>query len=119
MKLLDRIRLAVDKDSTRPDRAVLDLHGPDHAYRSAHPIQTLLRQADSLEGLTDRLRRLGEAEWVRGVLVRVGRFEGDLATAHTIGHSLARLSGRKRVVGYLPQVSMRSLLVTAGLDEVL
>jgi len=119
MKLLDRFRLAVDKDSTRPDWVVLDLHGPYHAYRSADPIQTLLRQADSLEGLTDRLRRLGEAEWVRGVLVRVGRFEGDLATAHTIGHSLARLSGRKRVVGYLPQVSMRSLLVTAGLDEVL
>lgn len=119
----EKLRLAVGRSAgagadTPPDWVVLDLHGSYPAHAPAGSLQTLLRREESLESLTERLERLAAADWVRGVLVRVGELHAGLATAHSIGSALGRLAADKRVVGYVPQVSMRSLLVTAQLAEV-
>ncbi|WP_345217105.1 S49 family peptidase [Georgenia halophila] len=118
MGILEKLRLAVDNDSTAPDWVVLDLHGSYPAYQAADPVQSLLRRGESLEGLTGRLEKLAGTDWVRGVLVRVGKLDAGLTTAHAIGRAVGRLAESKRVVGYVPQVNMRTLLVTASLTEV-
>ena len=96
---------------------VVDVHGgyPTHALA---PAQALLQRTESFEGLLARVERRARASWVEGVLVRVGPLTAGLATAHAIGRALGRLADAKRVVGYLPQVDMRSLLATARLAEV-
>ncbi|TRW47325.1 S49 family peptidase [Georgenia yuyongxinii] len=119
-RLPERLRLALSPDhadGAGPDWVVLDLHGGYPTHRTA-PLQAMLQRTESFEALADRLDRIGKASWVRGVLVRVGGLTVGLATAHALGALLGRLAGKKRVVGYLPQVSMRSLLVTAALEEV-
>lgn len=99
------------------DWVVLDVHGsyPLHAHA---PGLALLQRTESFESLAARLERLGQLDWVEGVLVRVSQLTAGFATAQAIGRALGRLAERKRVVGYLPQVDMRSLLVTARLAEV-
>ncbi|MFC7404149.1 S49 family peptidase [Georgenia alba] len=118
MGLLEKVRLAVDKDSAGPDWVILDLHGEYPTYRSTDPVQAVVRRGESFEGLVERLEKLADAEWLRGVVVRVGDLKTGLATSRRIGLALGRLAARKRVIGYLPQVSMRSLLTTATLAEV-
>lgn len=114
------LRLAVGRDSsaTAPDWVVLDLHGSYPAHRSADPVQAVLHRSESLEGLTARLERIADADWVAGVLVRVTGLTAGLATSDAIGRALGRLDADKRVVVYLPQVSMRTLLVGARVREV-
>ncbi len=121
--LPEKLRLAVGRSAgaradAPPDWVVLDLHGSYPAHAAAGSLQALLRREESFESLTERLERLAATDWVRGVLVRVGELHAGLATAHAIGSALGRLAADKRVVGYVPQVSMRSLLVTAQLAEV-
>ncbi|PFG39448.1 signal peptide peptidase A [Georgenia soli] len=119
--LPEKLRLTLARGSTgdgAPDWVVLDLHGSYPTYRRSAPVQELLQRTESFEALTARLDRLAKADWVRGVLVRVGDLKVGLATAHAIGLALGRLARKKRVVGYVPQVSMRSLLATAPLTEV-
>ena len=118
-RLTEKLRLARDHENVtdEPDWVVLDLRGTYPAHRS-DPMQALLQRGESLEGLTARLDKIGKASWVAGVLVRVSDLHAGLATAHAIGQALARLARRKRVVGYVPQVTMRTLLVTASLTEV-
>ncbi|MFC4554729.1 S49 family peptidase [Georgenia faecalis] len=121
MSLLPRkLRLAVGRDteSAAPDWVIVDLHGHYPAYRSSDPLQSLMARGETLEGLTERLDRLAGLDWVSGVLVRIGELKVGLATAHALGLALGRLAERTRVVAYLPQVSMRTLLVTAPLTEV-
>lgn len=96
---------------------LLDVHGSYPAFAHA-PAQALLQRGESLESLVARAEQLGAVPWVEGVLVRVSQLTAGLATAQAIGRALGRLADRKRVVGYLPQVDLRSLLVTARLDEV-
>lgn len=119
--LREKFRLAFGHPvSTRddPDWVVLDLRGsyPTHAPGGA--LAAMLQRDETFEQLTDRLDRLAGARWLTGVLVRVGELTVGLATARAIGAALGRLAGHTRVVGYLPQVSMRSLLVTARLEEI-
>jgi protease IV len=119
--LTEKLRLTLgrgDSHDGAPDWVILDLHGTYRAHRTSSPVQELLQRTESLESLTARLDKLAKAEWVRGVLVRVGELKVGLATAHAIGLALGRLAEKKRVVGYVPQVSMRSLLATAPLAEV-
>lgn len=96
---------------------LVDVHGTYPPFAQA-PAQALLQRSESLESLVARLESLGRLSWVEGVLVRVSQLTAGLATALAIGRALGRLAERKRVVGYLPQVDMRSLLVTARLAEV-
>ncbi|UNX55092.1 S49 family peptidase [Georgenia sp. TF02-10] len=120
MRLPEKLRLAVGRDGddhAAPDWVVLDLEGSYPTHRTAGP-QALLQRLESFEALTARLERLGRAPWVRGVLVRATGLTAGLATAHAIGQALGRLAERTRVVVYLPQVSMRSLLVAAEVAEV-
>src|SRR5690625_360151 len=119
--LPEKLRLAVGRHSDRdaaPDWVVLDLHGSYPTHAPAGAVQALLQRDESFESLAERLERLAAADWLHGVLVRVGELAVGLATARSIGAALGRLAASKRVVGYVPQVSMRSLLVTAQLTEV-
>ncbi|HLS49433.1 MAG TPA: S49 family peptidase [Actinomycetaceae bacterium] len=99
------------------DWVVLDVHGSYPTYESAG-LQGLLRREESFESFTARLTKLADAPWLTGVLVRVGEVNLGPATAYAIGRALARLAERKRVVAYLPRVSMRTLLLTAPLADV-
>ncbi|MFH5821098.1 S49 family peptidase [Georgenia sp. AZ-5] len=115
------IRLALGRDSHDgggPDWVVVDLHGSYPTHRSAAALQTMLQRTETFESLAARLERLREAGWVSGVLVRVTGLTAGLATARAIGGLLGRLAERRRVVAYLPEVTMRSLLVTTALTEV-
>src|SRR5690625_2735390 len=116
----DIVRLAVGRDGSpgrQPDWMVLDLHGsyPTHASGGA---LSMLRREESFEQFTGRLERLAQLPWLTGVLVRVGDLKAGLATSRALGTALGRLAKKVRVVGYVPQVSMRSLLVTAELAEI-
>ncbi|GAA4288801.1 S49 family peptidase [Georgenia daeguensis] len=119
--LPEKLRLSLARGSAgdgAPDWVVLDLHGHYPTHRSNAPVQDLLQRTESFEALTARLEKISRAAWVRGVLVRLGDLKAGLATAHAIGLALGRLAERKRVVGYVPQVTMRTLLATATLTEV-
>ncbi|WP_413450296.1 S49 family peptidase [Georgenia phoenicis] len=117
----EKLRLALGREAgtdAAPDWVVLDLHGPYPVHAPAGGLQALVQRDETFEGLTERLERLAAADWLRGVLVRVGDLPVGLSTARALGAALGRLAERTRVVGYTPQVSMRSLLVTAGLSEI-
>lgn len=105
---------AVDGSATW---VILDLHG---AYPTHHPhdFTALLQRSESFQALSARLEQLARADSISGVLVRVVDLSAGPATCKTIGRALGRLQGSKRVVVYLPQVNMRSLLVAAGVTEV-
>ena len=120
-RLPEVVRLALGRESPDgggPDWVVVDLHGDYPTHRSAGTLQAVLQRTETFEGLAARLDRIGKASWVKGVLVRVTGLTAGLATAHAINALLGDLAGRKRVVGYLPVVSMRSLLATSALTEV-
>lgn len=120
-EIIEKLRAAIGRTpdaAGEPDWVIVDLQGAYPAYPPQMPLQALLRLGATLEGLTERLDRIGKAGWVRGVLVRVGALTADLATADAVGRALGRLAERKRVVAYLPDVSMTTLLVTARLREV-
>lgn len=97
--------------------AILDLSGTYPTYH-ANDLSTLLQRTESFQAFTDRLDQLGKTESINGVLVRVVELTAGLATSAAIGRALGRLARSKRVVVYLPQVNMRSLLVAAGAPEV-
>ena len=97
--------------------AILDLSGRYPTYH-ANDLSTLLRRTESFQAFADRLDQLGKTESISGVLVRVVELTAGLATSAAIGRALGRLARSKRVVVYLPQVNMRSLLVAAGAPEV-
>lgn len=118
----DILRFAVGRPASTgadPDWVVLDLRGSYPTHAGGSPLTAMLQREETFEQFTERLERLAEATWLSGVLVRVGELKAGLVTARALGAALGRLASRTRVVGYLPQVSMRSLLVTAELQEVL
>ncbi|MBD8062234.1 signal peptide peptidase SppA [Oceanitalea stevensii] len=117
----EKLRLAVSRTraaGSAPDWVVLDLHGSYPTHAPAGAAAALLQRDDTFEALTERLDRLAKADWLTGVLVRVGELKVGLSTARALGAALGRLAARKHVVGYVPQVSMRTLLVTARASEV-
>lgn len=119
--LTEKLRLAAGRHSpagSAPDWVVVDLHGSYPSHHATAPVQTLLQREETFEALTARLERLAKVDWISGVLIRVGELKVGLATAHAIGLALGRLAQHTRVMGYVPQISMSSLLATAPLTEV-
>lgn len=113
-----RARLGKDAHSGAASWAIVDLYG---AYPTHQPndISALLQRTESFQGLTDRLEQLSRADSISAVLVRVVGLSAGLATSAAIGRAVGRLAAGKRVVVYLPQVDMRSLLVAADAKEVM
>ncbi|QGF25155.1 peptidase [Raineyella fluvialis] len=113
------LRAAVGRDAGDDASAwaVVDLHG---AYPTRHgrQLEALLGRSETLESLTDRLDTLARLDSLQGVLVRVINLTAGLVTCEAIAHALGRLQEHRRVVVYLPQVGMRSLLVASGVREV-
>ena len=116
------LRLAMGRDPQHEGDpatwAIIDLHG---AYPTRHglaAVQSVVGRTESIESLGERLDKLAEMDTVKAVLVRVVGLTAGLATSEAIGRLLGRLQQHKRVVVYLPQVNMRSLLVSAEVREV-
>ncbi|NLI17193.1 MAG: peptidase [Actinomycetales bacterium] len=101
-----------------PHWAIIDLHGSYPTHHAHDLLESLLERTESFQSLTERLEQLARLDDVTGVLVRVVNLTAGLATCAAIGRALGRLQAKTRVVVYLPQVSMRSLLVAAGVREV-
>lgn len=114
---LVRTALGRGPDEDTASWAIVDLQG---AYPAHHPrdLTALLQRSESLAALTERLELIARTPSVSAVLVRVIDLTAGLATCDAIGRLLGRLQQRRRVVVYLPQVSMRSLLVAARVTEV-
>ncbi|MDR6219429.1 signal peptide peptidase SppA [Deinococcus soli (ex Cha et al. 2016)] len=102
---------------TRPTWVVLDLSGPYPERQPTNPVAGLLSRTESLEALAARIEKLRGASWLHGVLVRFGEFTAAPATAHAIRGLLADLQREKRVVAYLPQLNMLSLIAASGAGE--
>ena len=103
---------------TRPTWVVLDVTGDYPERQPTQPLATLLNKAETVEALAARAAKLAEADWLHGVLVRVSEFTAAPATAHAIREILRRLSETKRTVAYLPQLTMTSLIVASGAQEI-
>ncbi|GAA5532946.1 S49 family peptidase [Deinococcus aluminii] len=103
---------------THPTWVVLDVTGPYPERHPSNPIQALLNREDTLEGLEARVEKLRDADWLHGVLVRISEFTAPPATAHAIRQILARLAQDKRVVAFLPQLTMTALLAASGAQEI-
>lgn len=100
------------------DTAVVELTGQFPALGPHNPVKALLQRVESLESLAARLRRLRRDDQVRTVLLRVVGFTPGPATAHAIGRLVAELAADKRVIAHLQEVTMLSVLATAGATEV-
>lgn len=98
--------------------AIVDLQGGYPGPQAHDAVESLLQRSESLRSLTERLDQLARTESLTGVLVRVVGLTAGLATSAAIGQALGRLGRAKRVVVYLPQVTMTSLLVAAEAHEV-
>lgn len=103
---------------TRPTWVILDVTGPYPERQPSNPIQALLNRVETLEALAARIEKLRGADWLHGVLVRVSEFTAAPATAHAIRGLLAHLAEEKRVVAYLPQLTMTALIAASGAREI-
>jgi len=103
---------------TRPTWVVIDVAGDYPALNPANPLAALLNRQDTLEALGAKLSKLEGAEWLHGVLLRFGGYAAGLSTSRSLREMFARLAQTKRVVAYLPQLSMPALLAASGAGEV-
>lgn len=103
---------------TRPTWVVLDITGPYPERQPGNPVQALLNRTETLEALSARIEKLRGADWLHGVLVRISEFTAAPATAHAIRGLLAHLAQEKRVVAFLPQLTMTSLIAASGAKEI-
>lgn len=113
------LRLAAGRDGQHEPAtwAIVDLHGA-YPTRPGSRLESLLGRTETIESLVERLDRLAAPAAPAAVLVRVVNLNAGLATCEAIGRALGRLQQHKRVVVYLPQVTMRTLLVGADVREV-
>lgn len=103
---------------THPTWVVLELTGSYPERQPTQPLAALLSRAETVEALAARAEKLAKADWLHGVLVRVTEFTAAPATAHAIREILKRLSEKKRVVAYVPQLTMVSLIAASGAPEI-
>ncbi|THF88575.1 peptidase [Deinococcus sp. KSM4-11] len=103
---------------SRPTWVVLDITGPYPERQPSSPLQALLNRTDTLEALEARIEKLRGADWLHGVLVKISEFTAAPATAHAIRSLLAYLGEHKRVVAYVPQLTMTSLIAASGAKEI-
>ena len=102
---------------TRPTWVILDLSGPYPERQPGSPLAALLNRTESVEALAARVQKLRGASWLHGVLVRFGEFTASPASAHAVRGILASLAAEKRVVAYLPQLNMTTLIAASGATE--
>ncbi|WP_412028936.1 signal peptide peptidase SppA [Deinococcus yunweiensis] len=103
---------------TRPTWVVLDVTGAYPERQPSTPLQALLNRTDTLEALEARIEKLRGADWLHGVLVRISEFTAAPATAHAIRNLLAYLNEKKRVVAFVPQLTMTSMIAASGAREI-
>lgn len=103
---------------SHPTWVVLDVTGAYPERQPANPIQALLNRADTLEALEARIEKLRGAGWLHGVLVKISEFTAAPATAHAIRGLLAYLAEEKRVVAYVPQLTMTAMIAASGAKEI-
>lgn len=103
---------------THPTWVVLDLTGAYPERQPTQPIQALLNRTETVEALAARAEKLRRADWLHGVLVRFSEFSASPATAHAIRGILGRLAEDKRVVAYVPQLTMTALIAASGAREI-
>lgn len=113
---LDKLNLP--SGVSHPTWVVLDVTGPYPERQPTQPLQALLNRTETVEGLQARAEALADAGWLHGVLVRVSEFTASPATAHAIRGILQRLSEKKRVVAYVPQLTMTALIAASGAKEI-
>ncbi len=116
LPLFDKLNLP--SGMTHPTWVVLDLTGPYPERQPTQPLQALLNRTETVEALQARAEALAEADWLHGVLVRISDFTASPATAHAIRGILGRLAEKKRVVAYVPQLTMTSLIAASGAGEI-
>lgn len=104
--------------STTWDTAVVDLSGSYPSRHQLAPIVAALKQVDTLEGITQRLRSLADDENCRAVVVRVHGLTCSLATAAALNKELRRLHETTEVRVSLQEITMVSVLATVGVTEV-
>lgn len=117
---LDKLtnKLGLPDGVTHPTWVILDVTGPYPERNPTQPLQALLNRAESVEALEKRCEALAEAAWLHGVLVRISEFAASPATAHAIRGILKRLSEKKRVVAYVPQLTMTALIAASACPEI-
>ncbi|MFC4425665.1 signal peptide peptidase SppA [Deinococcus navajonensis] len=103
---------------SRPTWVILDVTGAYPERQPGSPLQALLQRAETLEALSAKVDRLRHADWLHGVLVRISEFSASPATAHAVRGILGRLAADKRVVAYLPQLTMTGLIAASGAKEI-
>ena len=101
-----------------PTWLVLDLHGPYPARTPGNPLLAALSRQDSLESLDKKIDALAQADWLHGVLLRLGDLPVEAATAWHLLRSLRRLSEKKRTVAYASSLDMVKLLIACGAREI-
>lgn len=101
-----------------PTWLVLDLQGPYPARAPGNLLLAALTRQDSLESLDHKIDALIEADWLHGVLIRLGDLPVGAATAWHLLRSLRRLSEKKRTVAYASSLDMVKLLVACGAREI-
>jgi len=78
--LRDKARTALGRSTEDPsgqtDWLVLDLHGSYPTHASGGALMAALQRDETFEAFTERLERIAELRWLRGVLVRVGSCRG-------------------------------------------
>lgn len=109
--------LGLPSGVTRPTWVVLDLTGAYPERQPTQPLQAILSRTETVEALQARVEALAKSEWLHGVLVRVSEFGASPATAHAIRGILGRLAEKKRVVAYMPQVTMTALIAVSRCTE--
>lgn len=102
---------------TRPTWVVIDINGAYPERQPSHPVQALLNRTETIESLTSRAEQLQKADWLHGVLIRFSELSAGPATAYAIRSILKRLAEHKRVVAYLPQMNMTTLIAASGASE--
>lgn len=100
------------------DTAVVELTGHYPAIGPTNPLKALVQRVESLESLGLRVRRLIEDDEITTVLVRVVGLATGPATAMSIQTLLRELADHKRVIAHLHEVTMLTVLATAGVTEV-
>lgn len=100
------------------DWVVVDLHGSFPSRRPQNPLEAIRQRNDTLAALTQRLERIGESSY-SAVFVTTGGYTGGPATTWAISRLLGDLAKKKRVVAYLPDVTMFQLALTSQVAEVI
>ncbi len=117
-QLLKQNKTDLPDGISKPTWMVLELTGNYPERQPSNPIQALLNRTDTLEALEARVEKLKRAPWLHGVLVKISEFGAAPATAHAIRGLLAELGKEKRVIAYLPQLTMTAMIAASGTNEI-